>query len=1526
MSEFKDYMFSVLALPNGVGSAPEKLRVSVCLNVNNHFKGFNPEDPQYEDNVTVFYAELQRLQEQVTSGGIEIYDVPVRADDSDKSVSNQKFSVPANPFCHFEGAKMTDADDSRQRLWQSLFPPKPVNTYSQLVNEPPAHVKGLFGDTAAEEDSFLAGTAAIRECVATAAKRGEKLADALNRLDLNRLHSMEDKVMKRLLAISQSAASRVKAGLSTRYEFLSRHHTSLHQTLSKLSVNSKKTQDAQALADSALAFLDAVHRAEEVAMNEYLHGKNSKIDLDEVIATFSAISDHPFLMRLLGLIVDTEITLPVQFVPKNDYKPDAVDNASEATKFALRVKLEPKYARTVGLFSEMRGIRKGLKVAYLMHEPSNTHFVGSVLKEEDQVRMISYDPLAHDRRMRTAIANASQTQQWNAHEVADSFTRGILYNHISLHEIITPAPEPQNRVLSEEHVAHGFRVAVSILDGAAADEKDAEFYSLTRRDVKFQVARRGSSRGMSTLLEIPSLDSCIHVDSPMQALINDGPADSSALTHFSSQTLFEYSGELLNLKSAFSKSSHLTQTEKFNAEQDSAIDQGAYKSRSRLDCFLSFLYFPFNEAEGHKDYKVHYDIPAEYSGNGPKLRTQNKYNFIVSREYLNGYGLPLQTSEESVSLSLKDLRSLPGAPQPVPPIRFGLLENFKPPKLYHTSEASGGPQSGSSTDRAALTHLVIRSRDANHCLVSRDARHVLPERISLEHAFLCGLLSPDKISARQSFEWKRKYNCPFENKDDYEKRTVSKQCAEGCTSYCGGTHMMPVYTSSWITPNYIPDPDIIGLQLTLFWDEKCTQPILGATSEVLFRRVDPLQVQSCQIVVQEADSTLASSSWLSRSGSRLTVHLKKGLSIWARLNNVTSYRSDSKEDSEKCHRAFWWDPPIGRHVIDSARANDLRDPGLVVRLSHAVKRPIVTPRIVKLFGPAQIQAGDLLDRHLQSDYPGLAQGFNVLGSRVEFRPEKPEIAEILKVSLQASFERLDAKDERTFRYDILPTGGLELWMRKEEYIDDPEILADPDGPLANSPERPVLPFNNSANQFSREHQIVFDADMLKQLREVDNIKSTGSEGDPFRALLSTVQLDLNVGTRKCEVREYILKGISQYSGYFQKANPSDLNSSQDFIAPDQSQIANDGSLRFKAILLGNQRPEKPSGLEVRTTIHNERFKNGKRTHSSQCGHIVDILLHRGRLTSGGNERVGILVRDTNALYNSTFEAEGLLTTYGRDIASDHSSPSSMFLTKEHIVIPPDDENEFHARYEPELGIVHFLPKFDFVEQCWKFQVELNLKADSQEMHNPFIHFSLVHFQPFAVNFNSAVSAPTLQQIKQDCRLSEVENSIWGQLTPERCVSVHFDKPNFLIDRRGSVRLVVSFDPYSLNYATNSDGSWRIRSNFFLTVEGSDDRVVWEPVLSERIEPPHPSKTGKTHCLIPDSLLKDPLPGMNNASIELRFPPTSLSAEARSEAFCHFRLRLVEVEWFEDEIIDYSDESFEVLDEENLRVRYVELID
>lgn len=1522
-----------------IGKGGAFIAVSCCLNINKYFKGLTS-----ETGYTDFYLRLRNLRMVLNHRDTRLT-VSVGADQTSMT---QVLQVAGRqiPFLCASGEQpeQLDLDDYeilREQLWNQIFPPdKKLNIDSRVPNpQVGTEIVQLASPRRLPKMEALLAELAARDkprgiSAALPADDGPDIAETLKN-------------------IRRFGTSRNKSALIEKFLFIQQHADTKTLGLDAAIQNidkSKRDPKAHRLAIQQLA--EQIANVSETTLRQYINRAEQSIDIDEVIHNFSGLSNEAALMRVMGLTRDFEIKLRDEFLP-----------AEGSTQyFNLKIELH-NTTDVLSLPTRIKGICRGGKYAYLVAEDlraDQPHFFeDSILKVETKPpsgsgswisHLYTFDKVAHELKLQAMAESAENDSRALREEADDSFTRGIVFGNTGLEQMVKPAPYPftnpddastlpDDFAFTEDFVAHGQRVGVVI---------NGEYHTLTGRRLSL------------TRLK-PEDDDPFFVSDR-----NEGPIHCDAVSNFVengklksgvTDALFEYSGELLGLKSAFSRSIIVTKADKMMERIESHDDGGLSKSKERVKKAIEFVRFP-DEPNGAKTspgsdppteplVRCHYDLPRHFTSNhSPRLRFNKKskprkYTFAVYQEYLNGWGLPLEPLKASpLQLSVKEL-TLNNAKYLPHAVSFDPLENKKPLLLFHQKEVQSElprptnddeveQEASKAIERQGLDTLVVWSETAEDRTRS-TSRHVLPARIAFEHAFWYDLLSG--LDGDDSFNWKRKYNCPFLDEAQYDEFTKNdKECPENsCSSYCGGTAMRSFYPEDHIVPNHLSDPSITGFRIFFFRDPDCKIPIGSETLEATFGGTAGLAPQSYLMVVDGSRRELEYRN--SDAEKIIDIRLKGGLRLWAQLENIVS-----KDYLDHLCRAWYQDlaPVYSTRLLD--RAPDCnKNPPRTISIIHALRRPVMTPEMDSLSSqPAPDYKYKHVAKWLNEEYPGLTFDKNVVATRVKtHEADADELGSTsVAVRMAARFERLDAyRQDGQLRFvpNQLPTGGLELWMRKEEYIDDPGQIVlttndDPGSTVGHSPEKPVVSFDNDRNVPHRDHVIEFNDAILNQLRTDSTI--SGASGDTFRDVTSRVDLTFNANSMRFEERRYELRNTSLFKGHFTN-NPE-----------ENDQRYSRTSDEHRVLLLNNAKPEKPSVSHAVTTITEVRTKEHGITTSTQKGNTVTVYLKRGRLTSGKHERVGVIVYYENSSYHDAFKAADLISKAGRDIVSDPDTPTASpfirydpeYPSRHDIVVPTD--NRFKAHFDPELGIMSYLPEFDEEKQLWKFEVELDIKtSDGRQLHNPFVLFSLVHFQPFSLNYNSKSVGSTLEDIKRDFRISEIEPFVWCYLLPERRLSVSFDKPGVwglgswtdFLDSWGDVDMTLSFDGESLHHFAGDDGLLH-RSNFILSVEGSNDRISWHPVLSKSESD---NEWRLVHPLLRPAEFE---PGRHETKLKLKFRRKSNPGKSgcnipQPRNFSDFRVRLVEVEWFslaewENLKIDTCED---LVENEGVRVRYVDLI-
>eukprot|EP01132_Coremiostelium_polycephalum_P013528 gene13528-16479_t len=1255
----------------------------------------------------------------------------------------------------------------------------------------------------------------------------------------------------------------------------------------------------------------------EVFINEvetnFMEFTKTFIDPEEFINTFSSINNNIILKRLMGFIIDLCIEVPADLVP--------VSNGTSNLFNVQAVFNDPLWSNLIVPFSLHRNKNK---YAYLIQN-NNPFFKQSILNDSKS-ELLLFDKVAQEEKLLMQQQRRDRNEPVEYGEITDSFTRGILYAHPDLKDIIQPVSYErisdagdtnikEDQAYPEDFYVSGQRVAVNVKPSPLDSPL---LLSLTNRSAVLK-----NSKGIP-FMECASIEGTIHFDAVSSKIDSEGQ-----VKHTTSDVLFEWSGEQLTLKSAFSKASSRSKLDKIHDKIMNQHDDGLWKSETKTRDHLLIDSFPYQEIapEEIPEVCLMYGLPRKPDRKLPRLLFNSSYRFVIYHEYKNGWGLPLESTGAD-QLSVLDL--LDDKTNFTKEITFRPLENIKPLKLFHTKKVNENAADVNVplSDKESLEHLIVRSDHTEDPLQLICKRHVLPDKHPVQHLFWHGYLFSDKMPGNDSFAWKTKYNCPFGSKEEYSNAVPAKYktCPEKCTAYCGGTHMKEFYPEDQIRPNYLTDPCIKGFSIRLFWDKAYQYPA-GNFDHILFSGNPGTNIKSYLLKAIGAAGETHFKNFA--QNDTIEVRLKKGAELYAQI--ITEITGEA---NATLAMGWWRDlsvAPSFRAVFNDKKFYEKRIPPKYITLTHAVKQPLIVPKIKNFYStPTHASVAHIPEWLKKLNHQKYQLGINIIAERTPVQGTGTAInSTFAKINLRAHFERLDAAGKLEILKSILPTGSLQIWMRKEDYIDDPDqIVFHSTGKIGKSPEQPVVGFSDPSNHFILEHKIEFSSDILQQLKDLKNIEHDDQISDAFKAVTTSLTMIYDLKTTKFEEREYYLKNISKYKGYFSNEKlPEDdtaLAKLEPYVLPKIGDVLGNILFRFKVITLNNKQPKKPSVSHAVTTIQENRkyFKN-KRTESRQKGNMVTCYLKRNRLSSGMGEMVSLIINSDQAIYNSFFKQNNWISRAGKDIVSDRFSNRSKYLEYGDIIT---ENSSYSACYDPELGMYHFLPRFDEDKQLWKFEIEFDIKtANGKQMHNPFINFSMVHFQPFSINYNN-VKNPL--DWKNDCRISAVETSVWCYLLPERALSVYFDKPS-LFDRYGEVHAILSFDRESLHYVKhapdNQGNEWTLRSNFILTVEGSNDGMTWMPVSSLNTEK-STDQWSLHHPLLQPDILNKP---ENTAELKLQFKRQSNPADLQqSQRMKDFRIRLIEIEWFTaeswaDVLKRYAGllNTGDISDNEELRIRY-----
>jgi hypothetical protein len=1516
-----------------------RLRVSVCVYINKDYIGLDADHQTTDDSYDTFYGGLQKLRNTRFSA-------PVIA--GQMTANPKTLSLFGNIA---PDVVATDTDQLKTMLWNVVFPSdrktNPISSPPQIY---PGPIDSLFGKDHENLEplrDFLSGAGNSKDF---------KAASILTQIHRYGHTQMKVAYEKNIAFLANSKSGRA---------FVSRWAPLLSGMESKLAANKLSESEFAAQAGN---FYDELLKLRKDAIQSYLgtdtnhdvtqklvKGSRTPIDIDEVINNYNAVSREPVLMKIMGLIQEFEITVPFNILPTADQRASVTltsgdaDIAGLVSFFKTRLQIcnqNNKYAFLVeNTISDSECTFYDQSI--LLNSPTINHVVHLGV-----MSIIRADKMALTQKLADRQKKLAETGAIANDDLGDALTRGLLLVHPYLDQVIAP-PEFTDSVLNagltDDFVTRGHRVGLYMTQG-----RNTNLYSLTKRDMSLKVAKKN---GTKIIYDSPDNEGCISFDTPSQ-YSKDGQVQSST-----SDTVLEYSGELLTLKSAFSMANKTTRADQAVQQLRNSHDSGLFKSMARFeqpvnaegiiyDKAISFHHFPFNEVSEKTSYvSVFYDIPRTFTrGHTPQLRFGNSYTMVVFQEYLNGWGLPLK-KQDSVAFQLSIEELVANSPDKYIPASktFEPLERKKAPDMFYRFGVSK-ELTDSISLKPSLYDFVVRSDNDNTQYPLRDDRHILPPKIDIEPAFWRNMLSPDIMSTIDSFNLKRRSNCKFVDQSGYNDYTAeldennkNRKCPEGCDVYCGGTHMADHYDSDNINPRYLCDPSINGASVNFFYDKGCSAQLrVISIGKQRFTYGGDIGFAPQSVLLRASGAKYDSFIAPHPHDAVLELCLKRGATLYAQIAN-----SINDEGMAALANGWWTDYNAALSLTDQSVINNSKNVPRLVTFTHAVREPLFVPKLLQMASvpPDPRQVNHILPYLNDDSYRNYHLWVNVIGERAKNPATGLSInSNIAVMYLKAQFERLDAVALNTFLQDVIPTGGLELWMRKESFVDNPEQTVLPDGsPLNHQPADPILSFNDDLNQFKMEFRIEFSADVLKQLKVIGNNPFDPAIQDVFRAVTSSLRLEYDFKSNIFEERQYYLKNISKFRGYFddQTFDSTDSDAAnahlETFVQPKLAKVTSNEQLKFKVMSLNNAVLNVPSVAYAVTTIRetrNDYFPDG--ADSTQVGDMVTIYLNRGRLKSGKDERLGIII-ESQSDYNELFKSNDLISKGGRDILTDRYDSATIYIKQNQITAPP----EYKGAFDPALGIYHVLPIFDPETQLWKAEIQLTITTNlGKRLHNPFVNFSLVHFQPFSINYNQKGNLSTFEDLKNDCRISGVERTTWCYLLPKRALSVTFKKADIFHLFKGSLEFTLTFDWESIHQfyyqdkSPSPDQNYMIRSNFILTIEGSDDHgVKWTKLHSSRQDLDLAASSKKKggpqyhHALLTPAAIAIK---KGVISDKLYFSRFANPYDQNSVSFSKFRVRIVEVEWFEHEdwsglLLKYPElQNADPQHAEQLRIRYVEL--
>jgi hypothetical protein len=892
-------------------------------------------------------------------------------------------------------------------------------------------------------------------------------------------------------------------------------------------------------------------------------------------------------------------------------------------------------------------------------------------------------------------------------------------------------------VLREENLVKGHRFAlVADRSATALGIRDCElhFFNEKTKNYDFQTAFEDDEFSITT-------------DAGMLAVGGDAGNVSAQVDN----SLLTWSGENIGMPSMFGvNEDHGVETP---SDDEGSLAASTFTVLQRLQNVFTESYYPFklvlDEMKDAKPLiKLEY-YPVEKSN--PKLLFGKPYAFIVKNSYVNGWAVPwTSTNEHELSLSdMVNLRKESSAfeifkrNEPVRPVLMVAHEKLIEKDRITVPKDKAGE---------SVTDLAIRSKQNDSSTSNTSSRHILPPQIAFEHAMWHNKIFP--MDRHQSYSWYKKYHDP-KSADDIR---------------------MPEFASqSKLVPNYLSDPLSSGFRLEFFLDESLT---IRATEydnqlEFYFSGDYPLK-ESFLLTLQDDDEDFNGTK-IQLDGNKIVVKVRKGLTLYGVARTILDKKYEAELETYGNYNDY---TRYGN--------NDILTPPQKFTLTHAVRVPLVTPRI-------------------------LNYTFN----------RRPENTTNVSFAFNIHFEQLHLHPDLAgvVRYitNTLPAGDLELLAKWEEYIDDPTqvLLGNMDGP-----DHPVIPLKDV--KLKHETKV----DLARQLGGLAfSLEKVGEEPNISKNFAGRVTVQYDTKSTPFLEKWYYVRNTSVFARYFPEVS-----------GKDNFSLTSTEGMMVK--VLNNKKPAPPAVNKIVPLIVKDEWGEDRNRYRVTRGNRLRIYLERGRLTSGKGERLAVMLNEPTAIYNEGLLNSDLLSMVGRDITSLNNNPHDGLYENERVLLQQSNFNtydpyvideggqdleKFKPRYVQELGCMTYEPLFDRELNLWYCDIEMDINdKHGKELHCPMIQLMLAHYQENSENHNAFPGSMNPgTDLNRDCRLSEIIKSRFVYLLPSRILNVRHNAS-------GAVTLSVQADEQSLK---KGEGDVT-RTAFYAAVQQSEDELRWETMDSK----------------------------------------------------------------------------------------------
>lgn len=897
-----------------------------------------------------------------------------------------------------------------------------------------------------------------------------------------------------------------------------------------------------------------------------------------------------------------------------------------------------------------------------------------------------------------------------------------------------------------------------------------------------------------------------------------------------------------------------------------------------------------------------------------------KYEYLVAAQYHNGY-VPLECMKD-VGIPEEIIAKCKSQAEPflrqehIKEVFVALGKNIyrddaqKELKREHPGE--------SPSELVVRTGTILSN--------SECVRYILPPPIPsfqlylwYSHTDLANISNGRTMSLPQLTEWYRRSSCDAKTEEGFQANIrrckerndiigeVSGEnhgCAFGCRRFCGGVQQPPTYRRRL---NYLPDPVVTGFVIEFFLDKECYIPApIFETQVCKYTKGRYPDLKPWALVLHKFHKGEGLESFAEKDEDQyeIRVHLQEGVQVYARV--IPTYDANHAHFEEALIE-----------IVPSAGKEDAGDPlydlryanAKVLTLTHAVQRPLFDP-VIK-----QITIHRFNDKFL-------AEG-------------KYEPAGTIRVDVNLYMEHLNVF------YGVgipgsTPSGELELYALWNEYgerklepvksIEEKRDRRSPNGGLA-----PL-------------QRLVFESrDGQPQNQPI--ARDQGHVGESH-SYWTTITFRAESGTfdhTHFTDAVFKVRNSSKFHCYFHlgpmpaEASEAHVRWSNEYKLSDKQPrvLFGDVNTVRATFIPNNLKPNAPSIRKIVPLIVDDVEDKG-RERIAQGDRVRIYLEPNGRMLTGANERVGILVRYEHGMYNTLFSEYA--SKAGRDVITDGSGPdaspalhhdrlSPLELELDPRILEPDYIERFQPQFDGDvfrdpdaIGLVSYIPQYDEHQGLWYFDPQFRLRnMDGQELHNAFIQLGLVGYQPWSANYNVRTEGNTAPDDRDhaecfelDKRLSAPVKADFFSIYPSR----EFRDP-YVLFRNDEGRFSLGGSISSLFFQEFSSAMRCLHSQFILGVQERRPGGFWTSyessirslefeldgaIVAERYDASIPLK-GQVmekhfHCLLPPDLgiyLQGEAPTRSrfSCSFDLDFDPGFL----RRRQGGRYRVVIYEVEWF-----------------------------